>query len=139
MDKEKIITIVIGLAVGIGVAGGYFAAIKFLPRFSGNTPKLTYTPPSSTPTATEALTITSPDDNSSTSESPITVKGAAKPGTPIVLYAPADEKIASADASGNFSADIKLEDGQNEITVTTLSDTGIAESVKRTIILEISL
>lgn len=139
MDKEKIITVIIGLLVGIGVAGGYFAVVKFLPRLSGNTPKVTYTPPPGAPTATQTLTVTSPDDNATTLDSPITVKGQAKPAAQIILFAPADEKVASADASGNFSADIKLEDGQNEITVTTLSDTGIAETAKRTIILEIKL
>lgn len=139
MDKEKIITVVIGLLVGIGVAGGYFAIVKFLPRLSSNTPKVTYTPPPGAPTAAQTLTVTSPDDNATTLDSPTTVKGQASPGTQIVLYAPADEKVASADASGNFSVDIKLEDGQNEITVTTLSDTGVAETIKRNIILEIKL
>lgn len=133
MDKEKIITIIIGLVVGIVIAGGYFAAIKFLPKFSQNNQKVTFTPPQ-TPTASPSatLTVSQPENQISVNQSPTTVSGKTTPGTRIIIFANVDEKIASADASGNFSADIKLEDGENEISINSLNET-----IKRIITLEI--
>lgn len=141
MDKEKLITVAIGLAVGTLIAGAYFVVVKFLPSF--NAPKLTYTPAveqeTASPSAKETLTVLSPLDETSVKESPITVSGKSQPGTKIIVFANADEKIASADGQGNFSAIIKLDEGENDISITSLSDTGISQTINRNVILEIKL
>ncbi len=146
MDKEKLITIAIGLLVGISIAGLYFAAVKFLPnlRFLPSKMVLNSTPSgtdknSTSSGSTAALAVTQPQDETTTKDSPITVAGKSQPGAEIIIYSNADEKVASADAQGNFSADIKLEEGENAISITSLPTTGKPETVQRSIILEISL
>lgn len=132
MDKEKLITIVIGLIVGVAIAGLYFAAVKFLPNLSKTPPAITFNPPPPTP-AIKSLTVNQPADETTTKDSPITVSGQALAGSKIVIFGAAEEKIASADTTGNFATTLKLEDGENEITITSLPET-----IKRNVILEIS-
>lgn len=139
MDKEKLITIAIGLAVGIAIAASYFIAVKFLPRLtSPNTAKVTYNPSANeTSQNPKNLSVDKPNDNSVSTDDQINVSGKAPAGTKILIFANADEKIASADASGNFTASLKLEDGENEITFNTLSGSRITETIKRSVILEV--
>ena len=134
MDKEKIITVAIGLLVGIVIAGGYFAAVKFLPKLSQKPTPVAFASPSPTPQKTVNLTLDSPADETTTKDSPINVSGTALPNTKIIIFSNAEEKIASAVATGKFSATIKLEDGENAISVSDLTTT-----IKRTVVLEISL
>ncbi|MCL4389809.1 MAG: hypothetical protein M1484_03560 [Patescibacteria group bacterium] len=135
MDKEKIITVVIGLAVGVTAAGGYFLATKYLPDLASKQKIINVTPaqqvlPAASPSA--ALTVTNPDDYSSTTNDSVTVAGQTAPGAKVIIFANIDDRVASADAQGNFSADIKLEEGENIISVTTNNTT-----VNRDVTLEI--
>lgn len=133
MDKEKLITIAIGLAVGVAIAGLYFAAVKFVPNLGKTPPTITFNPPPPAPAA-KSLIVNQPVDETTTKDSPITISGQAAPAAQIIVFAPAEEKIASADAAGNFSTTLKLEDGENEISVSLFS----RETIKRHVILEIS-
>lgn len=146
MDKEKIITIALGLVVGIVLAGGYFFGSKFLPKL---TPAKKPTSPVANsktqpsvskkdqPPKDITLEVQTPQDNSSVTENKIKVIGSFLPNSTIFLYSNADEKIASANARGQFSFDTTLEDGENEITVSTLSQDQLI-SVKRNVTLEIN-
>lgn len=138
MDKEKIITIVLGLTVGALAAGGYFAASKILPNLKKTPEKIIVQPAPITPVRNEtSLVLDEPKDNSSTLNSPIIISGKTLPGTNLVIFGNAEEKIASADATGSFSAQLKLEDGENQISVTTLESKPV--TIKKTVTLEISL
>lgn len=136
MDKEKIITIGIGLLVGITAATIYFLATRYLPARQSQD-KATFAPASNHQATTLTLALNKPDDNFATTSSTIAVIGTTLPGARLVLFANADEKIASADGQGRFSADIKLEEGGNEISVTAMDDKSNALVVKRSITLEI--
>lgn len=133
MDKEKVITVAIGLAVGVALAGLYFATVRFLPNFRKTSPAVTFAPPPAKQEKGKALIVAEPVDETSVKESPVTVSGRVPAGSSIIIFGPAEEKIASADASGNFSAVIKLEDGENEIAIASGDETVI-----RHVVLEIS-
>lgn len=138
MNKEKIITIVVGLLVGILAAGGYFAVSKALPNLKKPAEKIIVQPAPIIPTKNEtSLILNEPKDNSSTTDSPITISGRTLPGINLIIFSNAEEKIASADATGSFSARLKLEDGENQISVTTLENKPV--TIKKTVTLEISL
>lgn len=140
MNKEKIITIVVGLAVGILAAGGYFAVVKILPNLKKPGEKIIVQPetlPAATESAQTTLILDQPKDNSSVTDSPITISGKTAPGINLIIFGNAEEKIASADATGSFSAQLKLEDGENQISVTSLESKPV--TVKKTVTLEISL
>ncbi len=142
MDKEKIVTITIGLFVGAALASLYFFGGKLLSKIPSKGTHLITTsakPSPASPKITPAgISISTPEDNASTTVNPIPLTGQTSPNTPVVLYANADEKIATSDASGKFTANIKLEEGENEVTATIIDITGKPITVKRNITLEIS-
>lgn len=143
MDREKIITIVLGLVVGIILAATYFFGSKFLPNFNKQAkPTAAITkripPREKTDDKIITLTITDPDDNSSTSDKTIRLSGTYTPNSTIVLFAPDDEKIATSDAQGKFNFDVVLEGGENEITVSSFNKDGKLISAKRNVTMEVT-
>lgn len=140
MDKEKVVTILIGLVVGAGLASAYFLSSKFLPKGIG-LPKqeiITTQKPPQPQNSSKAFTIDQPDDNISTTGNSVTVAGKAPTGQMLVIFANADEKVASVSADGVYNANIKLEEGVNEISVTTIDPSGKPTTLKREIIMEIT-
>ncbi len=144
MNKEKIITIVIGLTVGAIVTGGYFALTNFLPRLQKKDDKIIVQPK---PKNTESpilgntnlnLALTSPNDRSSTRSATLLVSGTTAPAATVVIFGNAEEKIASGDATGNFSATLKLEPGENDLSVTAFANKINSQVIHRTVMLEIN-
>lgn len=142
MDKEKLITIALGLIVGIILAAAYFFGSKIFPNLTKQskltTPAIKKTPKAKQPKIQTTLTITIPDDNSQTTDKTIKLSGSFIPGSTIVLFANADEKIASGDASGKFNFNVNLEEGENEISITSFDINGKIVSAKRNVTLEVS-
>ncbi|MCL4397445.1 hypothetical protein M1403_00195 [Patescibacteria group bacterium] len=149
VNREKIITIVIGLSAGVLAAGGYFAFQKFLPAI-GKTPDQIFTKPQPQIAATSAaqpevsgatglaLSLDQINDNISTSEANLSVSGKTVPVASVVVFSNADEKIASADASGNFKTTIKLEEGENNLSVTAFANQTNSAVIRRNVTLEIA-
>lgn len=146
MDREKLITIAIGLTVGILAAASYFAITQYLPQLKDLQNKVTFTPtvtnaPKATspqPTTPLSLELNQPENFSSTTQSPIEISGRTLPGAKLVVFANNDEKIASASADGTFSIPLKLEDGENQISVTAIDSQNNLVVVKRSVTLEIT-
>lgn len=142
MDREKILTIALGLLIGFLAAGGYFAVNKFLfaPPKKGEiiTPVNPQTLAAQTASPSAVLfNVDKPEDNSSVTASPIVISGKAAPKSQIIIFANADEKIATGDAAGNFTSQIKLEEGENEISFTVIDSDGNKTVARRKISLEI--
>lgn len=144
LNKEKIITIAVGLLVGILSTGGYFIVKKVWP---GQPPAIVIQPQNQNIPNREAsvsaatslvLTLDQPNDRISTPEALIAVSGKTAPAATVLVFANADEKIASADATGNFQTKIKLEDGENEISVTAVANGVEPVVARRSVTLEVS-
>ena len=141
MDKEKIITVVIGLGVGICLAVVYFGANNLLPALPK--PANPFVPAkSSTGSSSLAaanLSIDSPDDYSSTTSGTITVSGrTSSAGQKVIIFANADEKIITSDPAGKFAVLLNLEDGENIISATVIDGRANITTVKKDITREIS-
>ncbi len=144
--SEKFVTIFIGLLVGVVLALGVLFGPGLFRKLQNTLPKASsITAPLPTPNNTEnnsqsqplTLVLDSPEDNSFVSDGAVAVSGKTKPGTSIILFGPADEKVATADAIGNFSASLKLEDGENEISATVIDASNKNITVTRSVTLEI--
>lgn len=145
MDREKIITIVLGLFVGIVLAASYFFGSKYLPFLNrqskptaAKTQKTLTPPPPQQQTTVATLTIDSPDDNTSTTAKSIKLSGSFLPASTIILYANADEQIATADAQGKFNFNVAIEGGENEIALNSFDQNNKLTTVKRNITMEVS-
>ena len=66
------------------------------------------------------LKVTEPQDAANLNTSTVTVKGQTKPGATVNV----NDEVGVADASGNFSVAIELEDGPNAIDVIAVDDSG---------------
>lgn len=139
MFREKLVTILIGLIVGAILAALFFFGPKLVSKESLQ--------PTASPTPavkvsiTEipkkvSLKLTSPENNSSTTSSEIKLKGTATPNAKLIVFANADEKTASAGANGKFEISVKLEEGENEISVTDLTEP--IQTVTRNVTFEIT-
>jgi hypothetical protein len=66
------------------------------------------------------LTVTSPIDSATLSTSTVTVQGRTTPGATVTVNGNSDV----ADANGNFSIDVSLDNGPNAIDVIATDDSG---------------
>lgn len=145
MDREKIITIVLGLIVGIGLAATYFFGAKFL-NFSKSkvsikspvktSPQNKLPPPP--PQTTQSLTLETPTDNLPTTDKNLKVSGSFAPNSTIILYDNTDEQVATSDGQGKFAFNTVLEEGNNQLVVSAFSADNKLQSVGRSVTLDIN-
>lgn len=141
MLREKVVTIIIGLVVGAMLAGAYFFGPTLVAKTKTETPQTSPTPiaqvsKTPTPSPKKTLTLTSPEDNSSTTKIDLKVTGSGTPNAKIIVFSNADEKQITTNGSGKFDTTIKLEEGENEVSVTDL--TPPVQTLIRNVTLEIS-
>lgn len=130
MFKEIVLTIVLGTLLGFGLTGGYFA-IKKSSTTSANiiTPtnpvvksELTPAINNSTPTPTSndsnnQIIIDSPENESIVSNSKVTIKGSCNRQSTIIITTITKNYFVHSDNNGNFSAEIEVESGANQIQI----------------------
>ena len=138
MKKEVFLAIAIGFALGLIITFGIWTANRSLKQANQNktTTTITVTSPSPAPESqptTSGLVISSPEDESLVTKNSAVVTGKASPNSIVVILAENDEQIMAADANGNFSTDVTLTTGYNNITVTAYDSTGKAESQMLTV------
>ncbi len=129
--NEKIITIILGLTAGLSLAAVIFLFPKPTPPKSPTSLKSPISPVIF-PKSPITLILNSPADNLWATASPIEISGQASPNSSIILISPIEEIITTSSANGQFSAPLKIEDGQNEIVALSGN-----QAVKRNVILEI--
>ncbi|MEK7565665.1 MAG: hypothetical protein AAB506_01310 [Patescibacteria group bacterium] len=134
--NEKIVTILLGLGLGIILA----AAILFtVPKSTTNPQTIPVVPSTSptSPTTSTSLIIDSPLDNFWATESPITVSGKTLPNVLVILTGPADEISVDSNNDGLFTAKLKIEEGENNILAVVRDSSGKFITAKKSVTLEI--
>jgi hypothetical protein len=125
VKKEVLIAIIIGFGLGLVITFGIWTANKALKKV----PPTPAPPEEAVATPTPApeelsLIITSPEDESISAEEKIEVVGkTALQATVVILYQEG-EKIIQADGEGNFSSEITLVGGSNQIEITAYDQDG---------------
>jgi len=131
MRKEIFIAIIIGFGLGLAITYGIWKANRTLQ--SNNTQTIITPTPQvqrdsalqNTPSPSGViLGIIDPVDNSIVKTENITLKGKTTPQAQVGILYGGGEKIVEADIDGNFTADITLSGGNNEITVTAFDKDG---------------
>lgn len=132
MKKEVYIAIIIGFVLGLLITGGVWLAnktslLKPLLNPGASTQKISENNGAATPIPTVPpllLTITSPQNHDIYDKETINVSGStSQPATIVILYNEG-EKIIETDKDGNFTADITLIAGANEITISAHDESG---------------
>ncbi len=128
MVREKIVTIIIGLVVGIMLAGAYFFGPQLVSNGTSKqvtaspTPQASKSPTKAAQVTKKTLTISTPENNSSVTKSEVKISGVATPNAKIVIYSNTDQKMATVGANGKFDSTVKLEEGENEVTISDLTE-----------------
>ncbi|MEK9200404.1 MAG: hypothetical protein AAB909_00350 [Patescibacteria group bacterium] len=133
MKKEFFAAIIIGFVLGLIITLGIWTAnksLKNLPK-NGANPTPTITSPEVTPAPTSQpttngpqLTITSPEDDFLSAENSVTISGTTVGSAVVSITHETGETLLQADANGKFEAEISLESGYNQITVTAIDSKG---------------
>lgn len=133
MRKEVLIAIIIGFGLGLVITFGIWRANKALKETVSSKQEVPekkveemITP---TPAKEAGLSFTSPENNSISNKDKIVVSGKSTPEAVIVVLYQDGEKILEADKEGNFSTEITLVGGSNEIKVSSFGKDG-SESAK---------
>lgn len=134
MKKEVLIAIIIGFVLGLIITFGIWTANRALkaPPEEVEEPTPVLSP---SPTVSPLfLEITAPEDNSISEEEEVELSGKTVPEAVVVVLYLEGEKIIQADEEGNFSTEITLVGGANDVTVTAYDLEGDEASQTLTII-----
>jgi hypothetical protein len=133
VKKEVLIAIIIGFALGLVITFGIWTANRAL-KTSAPQEEKTLSEETTTVNNIFSLSINSPEDNSISSEEKIEVNGVTAPKAIVVVLYPEGEKILEADEEGQFSTEITLAGGANEIKVSAYNQEGNEEQKILTVV-----
>lgn len=133
MQKEAIIAIIIGSSIGLLAAFGVWRVNKNLKSPTATTQQTDKNAPGNGQKL-EGLSIVSPNNNSVSSVTPVTISGIATPSTYVVAASDEDSSISLVAASGEFSQEIELVGGINSISIWGFDSTGNSTQEKLTLV-----
>lgn len=122
MQKEAIIAIILGSSIGLLVAFGVWRVNKNLKKTAETTQEVAKNNDKSQ--KLEGLSIVTPGNNSVAVTTPVTISGIATPNTYVVAASEEDASISLVKSSGEFSQDIDLIGGVNDISIWGFDNSG---------------
>lgn len=136
MKKEILFAIFIGLFLGLIITYGAYRARKSEQEMAAQTTNSIVSSPGieTENQANKFLTLFSPEDESLQNTDNIKITGNTEANSFVVIFIGDDENITTADDSGNFSIEGKLEKGANVITVHALDEDGKVSIEERIVI-----
>ena len=126
MNKDTVVASVIGFGLGLVAAIALWVVPRILPKTApaaSDTQVLSEQTPVQ-PSTTNSLEIISPKDGDILKTNTVTLKGKARVADLVIITTPKETAVASLDTNGNFSADISLDEGANQIVVGATSSKG---------------
>lgn len=132
MKQEVFTAVAVGLGLGILIAAGvfglrsYFQKVQKPSEISTPLPAEEISPPTSTPLSSPSLNLNliSPNNEEVFTVKEASVSGQTAASATVVISTNLEDKIASADANGNFHQTITLEEGANEIMIVAYDNEG---------------
>lgn len=139
MRKEVLVAIIIGFGLGLVITFGIWTANKALKDASTDSmetpaPLEEEIETALIPTPTLELLITSPENNTISEKETIEVVGQTAVKAIISIIYPDGEKLLEADEDGNFSTEISLVGGDNQIKISAFNNKGDEASKVLTIV-----
>lgn len=126
MRKEVFIVIIIGIVIGAIIAYGIYTAQTAINTQKDQTQtkqEEQTVEPTPEPT-THTLSIIEPKNESISENEEITLAGTSSPGAVVTIITQENDYLLTADENGNFSAEIILSGGANEIIVSAFNQSG---------------
>ena len=90
--------------------------------------------PSTREVSKAVLTLNEPEDQQATTSAKITISGKTNPNGQVSAYTQTNEEIFESDQDGNFLGVLNLDEGPNEIMITTFGGNGEEISETRSVV-----
>ena len=126
MKKEVLIAVVSGLVLGLIITFGVYTTNRSLEQQrqkKASEQETSNQPATSSSTVNKKLSIISHENYDLVNQSEIILTGIAWPGAVIAIITEADEFLILGDDQGNFTINLKLIKGFNEIKVIATDET----------------
>ncbi|MEK7543972.1 MAG: hypothetical protein AAB557_03835 [Patescibacteria group bacterium] len=132
MNKDAILATIIGLVLGLTIAGIFIFGptfFKALPKITFPTFSLPKTAQKSPPQPTSVpkvfgVTITAPLPDAVEPKESVVVSGVTQTGATVLIQGPTDEDVVTAGEDGAYAGQITASEGKNDITVTAYGTEG---------------
>lgn len=121
MRKEVFIAIVAGVIFGLVVALGIWKANS---AFKNDKTITTSSAPEKEDSISFDLSVLEPQENDVITNTPYEVKGVTSPNVWVAISAENDDYTLLSTSSGEFSTEVDLVGGVNQIVITAFSHTG---------------
>ncbi len=125
MKTEKVVLSFIAVVIGLLVAGIAFflyQSTKTIP--DSKIPKITIANPTPTKSPSVFLSIDKPQDGEVVSQKSITISGKTIEGATLIVSTSGTDQVVSPAENGNYSVSVPLDDDENQITLTAISQSG---------------
>ena len=127
MNKDLLVASIFGFSLGLVAAIALWIVPKIIPpKFSLKTPVASVS--SQLESKTPLLALSSPTDGSITKDTTITVSGDASSGELVVISTIGENQVVSLGPDGKFSTDVEVNEGGNEIVVTSYNRDGSVDT-----------
>lgn len=132
MNKDALLATLIGLVLGLTIAGAFIFGprlLRALPRIAFPTISMPKITPKATPQPTGeqkefTVTITAPLPEAVEPKDTIVVSGITGPTATVVIQGAIDEDVVVAGADGAYAGKITAAEGKNDVFVTAYSTEG---------------
>ncbi len=136
MRKEVLVAILLGFGIGLVVTFGIVTARRALTTAGGNaqeqtglmSPQTSGSQLNDSPTPaiekSHIITVTSPNNGAVETTEKISLEGSTTPGSAVAISGGETDAVVTSDEKGQFSVEITLTGGDNEIKIVSFSPKG---------------
>jgi hypothetical protein len=137
MRKEVLLAVVIGISLGLLITFGVYQSRRNISDAQKDQVQdVLKNPVLDENEDNSQLAITSPEDNLITDSQRLIVSGNTNANNFVVVFVNNEEMISSADESGNFSKEVRLDQGANVLTIYSINQDGLLNQATRTVIVD---
>lgn len=137
MRKEVLLAVVIGISLGLLITFGVYQSRRNISDAQKDQVQdVLKNPVLDENEDNSQLAITSPEDNLITDSQRLIVSGNTNANNFVVIFVNNEEVISNADESGNFSKEVRLNQGANILTIYSINQDGLLNQATRTVIVD---
>lgn len=135
MKAERVILSFVAILIGLLVAGGAFFVYQLTRQLPPEETKAVTvkSPATPTPSSSQLLVITSPNDEAVSNKKTITISGKTVVGSTIVVSSETDDQVVEPTRSGDFTVTHTIGDDTTIITILAIFPNGEEKSITRSV------
>jgi hypothetical protein len=137
MRKEVLLAILIGAGLGLLITFAVYQSRRSLSDAQKDQVQdVLCNPVADQQENNGQLSITFPEDNLIVDNQRLIVSGNTQVNNFVIIFVNNEELITNADESGNFSKEIRLDQGANVLSIHSINQDGLVNQVTRTVIVD---